>query len=267
MSEEPARGRAARIVSSVVRILALLMIVLFVFFFIQAVLGTLPFQFVGLLLFGWVGFLGRALPQITFNWEIAFDAAVAMGLAVFGLHRILCWWAKQQGDETAKWRLGWTLKITVMVLLLFATSIAAVGMVHQIAWLCREPNLIVMGGVGRQTRELSYAKQLGTAAKLYAMDHQDRFPQRLDELSPDYIDYRMLFTPGSVGDPPQPFLYFTGYGTGDGPDTIILASPRPMESERGGRRVVIHADISGTIIPEAKYQELIRKQPAPSPVK
>jgi len=240
--------------------------VLFSLLMVLAFFGTIPFQLVGLLLFGWFAFLGRTIPQLTFNWEIAFDAAVALALALFGLHRILCWWTKQRGEETRKWRFGWTAKITVMVLLLFAASISAVGIVHQIAWLCREPHLIIMGGRSKQTVELYGAKMLATAAMLYSTDNKDRFPPHLGVLVPDYSpDNSMLYTRGMGGDPPQPYLYFPGYGAHDDPQIIIVASPRPIGSTDGGRRAVAHIDGSAAIIPEAKFQELIQKQHPAAP--
>jgi hypothetical protein len=251
-------------VKSIVRkffvILGGVFLVLFGLLVMEAFFGMIPFELLGLLLFGWVAFLGRTIPQITFNWEIALDAAVALALALFGLHRIFCWWTKQRGEETAKWRFGWTAKITVMVLLLFAASISAVGIVHQIAWLCREPHVIVMGGRSRQVLELIGAKQLVTASTLYAVDNKDRFPPQLDTLAPDYIPRSMLYTRGFGGDTQELFLYFPGYGTQDDPQAIIIASPRPMGSTDGGRRAVVHVDGSASLIKEAQFQELIRKQ-------
>jgi hypothetical protein len=238
---------------------------LFILLFVLVFLGTIPFQLVGLLLFGWFTFLGRTIPQLTFNWEIALDATVALALALFGLHRILCWWVKQRGEDVAKWRFGWTAKITVMVLLLFAASISAVGIVHQIAWLCREPNVIVMIGRGPQILELSNAQQLATAARLYSMEHDDRFPTQLDAVAPEIIQSRMLYTRGYGGDAPQPFLYFPGYGTQDDPKIIIVASPRPMGLNEGGRRAVVHIDGSAEILKEADFQELIQKQHPATP--
>ena len=227
----------------------------------------IPIDFAGLLLFGWIAFLGRVLPQITFNLEIAFDAAIALALALFGLHRILCWWIKQRGDESAKWRFGWTLKISVMVLLLFAISIAAVGMAHQIAWLCREPRLIYMTGLGKQSAELSNMKQVALALTLFAGDHDGRFPKKLDELIPDYLsNHKLFFTTAMDGDPPQPIIYYTGYNTRDNQATIILASPRPFESASERRtRVVAYVDNSASIILETQYQELIHKQQMSAP--
>jgi hypothetical protein len=253
-----------RVVKCVVRTVEVVL-GLFVLFVLFVFLGEIPFDFVGLLLFGWIAYLGRVLPQITFNWEIAFDAAVALALALFGLHRILAWWAKRGENARAKWRFGNTLKIGVMVLLLFATSISAVGMVHQIGWLCREPRLIYMSGFGRQTMELSQIKQVVLGLSLFASDHDGWFPKELDELVPDYLDtHRYFFTRAMDSDPPQRIIYYTGYGTGfrtpENGNTIILASPRPFESLSGRKRAVAYLDTSAAIISETSYQEQIQKQ-------
>jgi hypothetical protein len=225
-------------------------------------LGRLFVEFIGLLLLGWLLFLSRVLPQITLNWEIAFNAGVALGLALFGLHRILCWWRKRSDELAASpWRFAWTVKISAMVLLLFATSIAAVGIVHQIAWLCREPRVIVMIGWGEQSREMSDLKQVATACRLYADDHEGRFPAKVSDLIPDYLqDHRLFFTKGRGDDPPQLIIYHAGYRADDPAETLLVASPRPFESSRGRHRVVVFVDTSGRIVPEAEFQELMLRQ-------
>jgi len=221
----------------------------------------IPFQFGGLLFFGWIGYLYRVLPEITFNPEIAFDAAVALMLAIFGLHRILRSWSKPIGEKLAGWRFGWTLKITVMVLLLFATSIASIGMVHQIAWLCREPKLIEMVGMSKQARELLDMKQVGSALQQFASDNHGQYPKTLDDLFPTYLRTRKLFfTRALDDDPPEPIIYNTGYSNRDKADTIILVSPRLYGSPRGRTRVVVYLDISCAFIPETEFEEAIKKQ-------
>src|SRR5438477_301865 len=91
--------------------------------------STAPIEFIRLLAVGWTTYLQRVTPQISFNREIAFDAALALALATFGLHRILRFWQQRQSNETSAendaalkpWKFRWTLKIIAMVLLMFAT--------------------------------------------------------------------------------------------------------------------------------------------------
>lgn len=255
MSDAPAAPR-----SKIPRILGWALFILVVVYFI---IGPIPFELLTLLLLGWLNYLREVLPRTSFDPEIAFNAVVALGLGLFGLHRILCWWASRREGPSRPWRFGWTAKISLMVLLLFATSIAAVGIVHQIAWLCREPKVIVMTGIGWQTRELSDLKQVATGCRLYALDHEGRFPERVGELFPDYLpDHRIFFTRTRDGDPPQPILYFPGYKDGGDQQTLVAASPRPFASRQGSSRVVVLADGTATVIPESKFQEVML-QPKP----
>jgi hypothetical protein len=244
-------------VRKVLKWLAITLAGLFVLFILLITFGFIPFDFAGLLLFGWIAFLRRVLPQMTFNPEIALDAAVALALALFGLHRILCAWTRRDGEESAKWRFGWTLKITVMMLLLFAASIAAVGMAHQIGWLSQGPKLIEMSGMGRQTKELFTLKQVAIALQVFATDHDGHFPEKLDELAPILATNKWFFINARDGDPPQRIIYYTGYSTQDGETKIVLASPN---SFGGVKRAVAYCDGSAMILRESKYQEAIQKQ-------
>src|SRR5205823_2459277 len=47
---------------------------------------------------------------------------------------------------------------------------------------------------GKETKALSNAKQIATACMLYSLDHKDAFPPKLDDLVPDYLPDRTLFT-------------------------------------------------------------------------
>jgi hypothetical protein len=247
----------------VFRTLAIVFLLLLAVFIYAPFWDALPSQLGGWLLFGWIFYFGKVLPHMAFNVGFAIDAVVALALALFGLHRVLCWWHGQVGKKETPWRFGWTAKITAMVLLLFGTAIAAVGIVHEVAWFFREKKLIEMRGMGRMTQELSSLKMIGAGVRLYSIDHGGRFPQELNELVPDYLDeHRSLFTRARDGEAPQPMLYFPGYTATDNPKVVILASPRPFESSSGGKRVVVHLDISGTFIKESEFQELMQKQQA-----
>lgn len=247
----------------VFRALATVFLLLLAVFIYAPFWNALSSQLGGWLLFGWIFYLGKVLPHMAFNVGFAIDAVVALALALFGLHRVLCWWHGQVGRKETPWRLGWTAKITAMVLLLFGTAIAAVGIVHEVGWFFREKKLIEMRGMGKMTQELSSLKQIGAGVKLYSIDHGDRFPQELNELVPDYLpEHRYLFTRARDGEAPQPMLYFPGYTTNDDPKIIILASPRPFEGSSDRKRAVVHLDISAVIIKESEFQELMQKQQA-----
>lgn len=261
MSDDQLPGmRGQRVVKWFVRTIVGLLL-LFVLLLILIGYIPIPVQFAGLLLFGWVAYLGRVLPEITFNREIALDGAVALALALFGFHRILDWWTKQSGNESPKWRFGWTVKITVMALLLFATSLASIGMIHQSAWLFHEPKLIEIGGMSKEVMELSNIREVDIACRYFADDHGCQFPKCLEDLFPKYLTaHKLLFTIALDDDPPEPILYYAGHNSRDDAGTIIVASPRPWGSPTRHSRIVAYLDGSAGIISESEYQEAIHKQ-------
>ncbi len=212
------------------------------------------------LLFGWLNYLKNTLPQVRFNPEIALHAALAFVLSIYGLHRILGWWTKRQQLSTP-WRLDWTLKIAIMALLLFAVSISATGIIHQIGWLVRTKPLIENRSGSKSTRALSNVKQVDLALRLYRDDHKGKNPKSLDDLVPDYLDSNRLLFSGAfeADEPPQRMLYFassvdeTSYTS----EFIILASP-PLS----GKRAILDSDGYGEIVTESKFQTQIQRQQA-----
>ena len=225
---------------------------------------TLIPEFFGLLLFGWIAYLLQVLPRVTTNLEIALDAVVAVIFAAFGLHLIFRWWVRGRHGESAKWRFGWTVKITVMILLLFATSIAATGIIHQVGWLAKE-EMVFDRARSRsvQTKELSNLKQLSMCLRLYSLEHDNKFPQNLDELIPEFLPTsKLLFSRGQNGEPPQRVIYYRGFKDNDSPDLIVLASPEIWGSGEKVSRVVVHIDGSAEVIKEKEFQKLIHEQEA-----
>ena len=230
---------------------------------VASVLGTLllgvfplPFDFLGALSLGWVSYLMRVVPRIQFNAEIAFGSLIALSLATFGLHRIMRWWRVAQGSAE-KWRAGWTLKITAMLLLLFATSIAATGIVHQVGWLFRAEQLTYNAGRGLLTDALSNVKQVSLALRIHADEHEDVFPRSLDELFPKYAtSHRILFVSMDRNEPPERIIYFPGYKDTDSEDAIVLASPHPS----AGMRVIGQIDGAAKIIAESEFQTQMQRQ-------
>ena len=223
-----------------------------------ALLGTLPasFEFLTALSLGWVSYLTGVAPRIQFNAEIAFGSLIALSLATFGLHRIMRWWRVAQGSAE-KWRAGWTLKITAMLLLLFATSIAATGIVHQAGWLFRAEQLTYNAGRGLLTDALSNVKQVSLALRMHAADPDGVFPRSLDELFPKYTtSHRIFFVSVDRNEPPERIIYFPGYKDTDSEDAIVLASPHPS----AGMRVIGQIDGASKIIAESEFQTQMQRQ-------
>jgi hypothetical protein len=234
---------------------------LIVFPLAMLILGELPFELAGHLLFGWITYLGGVLPRISFNDEIFVDFAVTLILATVGLHRLLGWWARSR--ECAQWQYRSTLKIVLMVLLLFATSIAATGIVHQVGWLARADRLVVntYGYRALSTRELAMTKNLILPLFEYQGDHEGKLPPDLISLVPQYVPNRIhLFSSIDPSEPPEPFLYFPKNTGNDPSKVILLAGPHPSPS---GRRGVAFHDGSVHTMKEDEFQSLLTKQTPP----
>lgn len=91
------------------------------------------------LLFGWIGFLTRVLPQVRVYWPSVALGATAFCLFVAGLHWLLVQLtprASAEGEAApVGWRFRWTAAAATMVVITFAAGIAMVGIVHQVGWL------------------------------------------------------------------------------------------------------------------------------------
>ena len=94
-------------------------------------------DFVWHLVFGWISFLRRVLPSMTWDPASVSVGAVALVLFTIVLHgvgkRALRAFPK---TRAVKWRVKWTACLTALVITMFSAGTAAVGMTHQIAWLC-----------------------------------------------------------------------------------------------------------------------------------
>lgn len=82
---------------------------------------------------GWISFLGRTLPQVRFDPAAAAVGAVCLVLFAAGVHwsARTTWNRPATGDRPARtWKPRWTFAVIATVVLLFASGLAAVGLVH-----------------------------------------------------------------------------------------------------------------------------------------
>jgi hypothetical protein len=96
------------------------------------------------LLFGWIQFLVRVLPQVTVFWPSVIAGGLALVLLLIGIHvsgRGLLARQAAPGSTPARWKLCWTFSIAAGVFVLFAAGIALVALTHQLIWLAgaKEP--------------------------------------------------------------------------------------------------------------------------------
>jgi prepilin-type processing-associated H-X9-DG protein len=90
------------------------------------------------LAFGWIVFPIRVLPRVTVDWPSVILGAAAVVLFALGVHWIGRSWRRSRpavDRVPPAWKIRWSLSVVAIVFLLFASGIAIVGTVHQVAWL------------------------------------------------------------------------------------------------------------------------------------
>ena len=135
----------------------------------------------GTLAFGWLIFPFSTVPKMTVE-----PVALAVGCGSFMLliaitHGLAGWlYTHAHREQTPRpvWRLRWTLAIAPIVVLLFATSICLIVVVHQIVWLATTNERIYTyhhrRGWQRWQSEFNLTDQY-RAATMYEQEHH-KFP-------------------------------------------------------------------------------------------
>lgn len=134
----PSRGRSRR----VAKIVGALVAVLFALFFMLATGLLFIVQAAWLLALGWATFVVETLPNVTVSWGSVATAAATTALLAVGVHRFLRWVWPLARPGVGSWRPRWTAVLLSLLALLFGTSVASVGIAHQIGWLATGPPLI-----------------------------------------------------------------------------------------------------------------------------
>jgi hypothetical protein len=102
-------------------------------------IGIFPLEIIYYLCFGWISFIGENLDQVFFNSTEILMAISLFGALVFGLHIFLTsFFMNANVDKELKWTIKKSYYIVLTFFLLFLTSIAATGAIHQIIWMSKE---------------------------------------------------------------------------------------------------------------------------------
>jgi hypothetical protein len=210
----PPRFRWLRLIGRTVVIVLLVLILL-------AGAGELlepPFR----LLFGWLFHLRNVLPALSWSLETILCSLGALLLGVSGLHLLM---PRLFGRA---WPLRWSVAWCGLLTLLFATSIAAVGIVHQTGWLFRVTWFEYPFSTHVQGSILN-AHQVILLCKGFAKEHEGRWPDSLDELIQPggLMTERLFFSQVNRRIAPEPWVYLgAGRRDDDDPSTPILISPQ-----------------------------------------
>jgi hypothetical protein len=108
------------------------------------------------------------------------------------------------------------------------------------------------------TVQLSNLKQLKLGLRLYAEDHDGRFPTHLAELlEVPYIPAEISQFHDPTTKTPKDWIYYAGHTLHDSPDTMLLASPVTVEKQK---RMVATVHTFGEIIAESEFQKRLKAQ-------
>lgn len=237
-------GRFWRLVKWALRVFLVLFLASFL---LAAGLLEVPFR----LLLGWAPYLAHVVPQTQVNVELLLCSLGALALGMIGLQ-----WLMSRLRTPLRWSWRWTLACCAMLVVMFSTSIAAVGIVHQVGWLFRLPKWIEWSGFGVQTQALNHAKQVLLAARQHAKDHGGRLPDTCAEMMPEIVsEARIFWTTVDRGMPLEPLIYAgAGLSDTDDGDLLVIWTPRPSAD---GRRVVMRLDGSSSFVREEEFQNML----------
>src|SRR5580658_72398 len=79
------------------------------------------------ILFGWIPFLGRVLPEVKPDGPSVVVGALALLLFGAGVHWLGRSWRGTANPTAGRWRIRWTVAVVLGVVLLFTAGISLVG--------------------------------------------------------------------------------------------------------------------------------------------
>ena len=214
--------------------LVVLLVAAVVLLFLAAPLGAAEPLMVGwALAAGWYAYVAREFPAIELSWPgLVLAALCVVGSVVLG-HWLIRWlWesdAPADNGSVASWRLRSTLKGFGIILLAFVCGIAATGVTHQTGWLLASPESLFRR-TNRPEVECSHRlRYLGSLMTLYALEHDGKFPDRLEQLEEiEGFRAELLRCPSPAG---HAYIYYgAGARLAEG-DAAREASHRPVICE------------------------------------
>ena len=136
-----------------------------------ALLAGWPFDFLLNLVLGWVIYLWRVVTTSHISWGDALTTVICLIAFTIGLQRFLAWLYPQavraKLTPIQSWHVAWTVRLVGLVIVLFVSGIAAVGVTHQMAWLVNSPERLTTGGIrdaANQSTSANNLKRFGIAA-------------------------------------------------------------------------------------------------------
>ncbi|MFE8604487.1 hypothetical protein [Archangium violaceum] len=88
------------------------------------------------LVVGWVGFLQRVLPEVTWRWGAIAETVAVVAVLGVGTHLFLRrLWRQLRPEDERAWPVRWSVSLVALLVLLFSATMATVGIGHHVGWL------------------------------------------------------------------------------------------------------------------------------------
>jgi hypothetical protein len=241
----------------VLRLSGKVFLFLFLLVFLTTITGGFIVECLFHLVLGWAVFLWQTLPQVRLDLGMIASGLIALTLAVWGLQRFASWLTSQIPGFTRLWKTRWTLALTAVVLLLFASAIAGIGIGHQAAWLSR----VKWTGYRNRgdLRNLMKGQQLRQMLAIQALEKDRKYPNQLASVfDGEDPSLQTILLPLDDNGTPESWIYLGAGLTVDAPSWVpILASPQPVGMKR--KRTIIRNNGTGEQLSESAYQPLLEQ--------
>jgi hypothetical protein len=173
--------------SSFVRLLGIFVLTLVVLLFLGGLIGL---EIPARLGFGWIQFLSRVLPKISWNWDLIGMAALCLaGLLGVG-HGFIKWLTGHISTARGtpwSWPWRWTWCGAASLGLLFLVGMAVGGIFHQAAWIAASPEPLYEGKT--RVRDILEIKEFHVALRMALDDSKDNCELARRELRKSQNEY------------------------------------------------------------------------------
>jgi prepilin-type processing-associated H-X9-DG protein len=161
---------------------------------------------IGYALFGWTGFIPRIGQLIAWRWEAFWSVIISVGLLLLGGHLFVSWLYRQMGKNgdppnITRWKFTWTVRVLVLLIVMFCAGTACIAIVHQSAWLATSPEPLFGSFIAQRVKCSGNIRQIGQGLILYANTHQGKLPDNFAPLITDAdINPEVFICPLSAGE-------------------------------------------------------------------
>jgi len=123
--------------------------------------------------------------------------------------------------------------------------VAGILLCHSMAALIILPAITCRPHKSRRSECCNNLSQIGKCMKMYSMDHDDRFPDSFDDLSPEYIQQaKLVLCPESGTDEDRhSYILVSGLSETNSPNSVHAYCPTGSHGGKGGNILFLDGSI------------------------